>query len=79
MDDGTTVETRRRAPRRGGLLIDSEAAAADLGVSRRTLERWRIEGRGPAWVQIGRRCQYTREALEDFIRANTKAPLAEAR
>ncbi len=56
----------------GELLLDNDAAAALLKVSPRTLERWRLEGRGPSYVKVGPKLRcYTRDALEAFIRQNT--------
>lgn len=40
-------------------------AAAFLGLSPRTLERFRVEGRGPAFLKLGRRVVYS---LGDLVR-----------
>jgi hypothetical protein len=48
-------------------------------LSPRTLERWRRSGRGPKFVQIGRRVGYTDEALEDYKRQQTRSHTAEGR
>lgn len=53
------------------VLFDNDDAAARLKVSPRTLERWRLEGRGPDFVRVGKRRLYTQEALQKFITANT--------
>ena len=39
-------------------FLDQNAAAAILGLSLRTLERFRLEGRGPVYRKFGRRCLY---------------------
>lgn len=44
---------RARRSYAAGALLDSEGAAALLGVSRRTLEAWRIRGGGPVYVRLG--------------------------
>ena len=45
--------------------------------SPRTLERWRSDGTGPAFVKIGLRVGYTESALDKFIKQNTHIALAE--
>lgn len=51
-------------------LVDTREAARILGVSARTLERWRMEGQGPAFMKIGTyRVTYDIEELETFKRA----------
>ncbi|WP_421355117.1 helix-turn-helix domain-containing protein [Microbacterium phosphatis] len=43
-----------------------------LGVSVRTLQNWRYEGRGgPTYVKVGANVRYTGQALIDFIAAHT--------
>ena len=49
-------------------LSDQDTAALFLGrMSARTLERWRLEGRGPKFVKLGKRVFYRREDLEAFV------------
>ena len=60
------------------LKTPSEAAAQLREISPRTLERWRSEGKGPAFVKLGRRVAYTDEALEEFVRRNTRTSTAQA-
>jgi predicted DNA-binding transcriptional regulator AlpA len=43
--------------------LNQAAAAAFLGLSERTLERFRLDGRGPKYHKLGRRVAYTREDL----------------
>lgn len=40
-----------------------------LGVSHRTLERWRWQGVGPAFLKIGGRVKYRLEDVESFERS----------
>ncbi len=49
------------------LVMDEEAAAAKLGVSPRTLQRWRSGGRGPAYARLGKLPKYRLEDLEAFV------------
>ena len=44
--------------------VHAEKKAAELcGLSPRTLERYRLEGRGPSFVRLGRRVLYREEDL----------------
>ena len=61
---------------RAPLINTTDAAAARLGVSARTLERWRLLGQGPAYVRCGKRRMYTDLALNEFISKNTVSPEA---
>lgn len=56
----------------GSLLLPAEVALI-LGVSRRTLEGWRLSGSGPAFVRISARmCRYRRFVLEAWITARSR-------
>ena len=49
-------------------LIDAGEVARVLGISPRTLEGMRQEGRGPAYVRISSKCvRYRRSDLERFL------------
>lgn len=43
-------------------VVRERVAAQILGVSHRTLQRWRLEGFGPPFVRIGRRAVGYRKA-----------------
>jgi hypothetical protein len=53
------------APDRQGIdgpaFMNQQATADFLGLSERTLERFRLDGRGPAFLKFGRRVMYARE------------------
>lgn len=51
-----------REPRK---YLDEAALARRLGVSRRTLQRWRAEGGGPPYVRLGSRRVAYDEAASD--------------
>ena len=53
-------------------FLDTEAAAEYYGVSVRTLQRWRLEGRGPDFVKLGRLVRYTREDLDQHAAAQRR-------
>lgn len=46
---------------------NTDAAAAYLGIKKNTLEIWRVQGRGPQFVKIGRRVFYRLQDLDRFI------------
>jgi len=43
-----------------------------IDVSERTLERWRVEGAGPAFVKAGRRVLYRPQDLDDWLLASRR-------
>ncbi len=50
-------------------LLTTEQAAACLGTTRRTLEAWRYEGEGPAFVKLrNRMVRYRPCDLEAFVK-----------
>lgn len=59
-------------------LLNQREAAEFLRISVRTLERWRVEGREPNFVCVGRRRLYRLADLEDYITAHTVGSTAEA-
>ena len=48
--------------------------ARHLNVSRRTLQAWRRQGRGPQWVKIGGAVRYDIQTIENFILAGVRGP-----
>ncbi|MEM6563235.1 MAG: helix-turn-helix domain-containing protein [Pseudomonadota bacterium] len=52
-------------PQREFLNIDE--AAEFIGVSRQTLDKWRMEATGPAVHRVGRRVLYSIADLRDFM------------
>lgn len=49
-----------------------------LGVSVRTLQRWRVEGRGPAYRKLGKLIAYTEEDAEAFLEEARRHSTSEA-
>lgn len=47
-------------------------AAEFLGLSPKTLERFRVEGRGPAFLKLGRRVVYSRDDLVKWAEAQRR-------
>lgn len=49
-------------------ILDTEHAAKYLGVSPRTMEKWRYQGRGPTYIRPGgRRVVYKVDALDAYL------------
>jgi len=47
-------------------VINENLAAEILGLSTRTLQAWRISGRGPNFLKMGRTVRYRRRDLVQF-------------
>jgi predicted DNA-binding transcriptional regulator AlpA len=59
-------------------LLLPEAVAAMLGVTERTLERWRIIGEGPRYVKLTRSTvRYLADDVSSFIMGRLKANTAQ--
>jgi len=55
-------------PERGGRRLDQSAAAAYLGVSPNTLNKWRVVGRPHIpFIKVGRRVVYDSRDLDAFL------------
>ena len=48
-------------------FLTTREASAFLRISKPTLERWRMEGRGPRYAKIGHRVLYPRVELDRFL------------
>ncbi len=53
-------------------LINDLEAARLLGLSAATLRNWRVQGRGPKWVTLGRAIRYNPKDIQRFIESQTK-------
>lgn len=63
------AEARRRCTE----WLDSQALADELGISRRTIESWRVKGgEGPVFVRIGHLVRYRREDVEAWLESQTR-------
>jgi hypothetical protein len=52
--------------------LPPEKLAAELKVSTRTLDRWRVLGNGPPLTKIGKAVYYSRKAAADWVKACEK-------
>ena len=50
--------------------MSTKETASYLGVTRRTLERWRAAGKPPEFFQYGKRVRYRKWALDNFLMDN---------
>ena len=48
-------------------MLTTDQAARRVGLSPRTLERYRVTGGGPEYLKIGRRVRYTAEKLTEWL------------
>lgn len=46
----------------------------DAPVSLNTLNWWRAQGRGPAFIKVGTRIQYAKSDLDAFLNAGRRKP-----
>ena len=51
------------------MYLSTPQTAAILGLSARTLDRYRINGVGPAFYKLGHVVRYARTDVEDWVRA----------
>jgi predicted DNA-binding transcriptional regulator AlpA len=54
-------------------LKSVEEAATALSLSVGTLNKWRVQGRGPQFVRLGRRVAYRPEDIEAFIKDGVRS------
>jgi helix-turn-helix protein len=62
--------TRKAQAVSSDLVMDEDKAAALLLLSVRTLQRFRVEGRGPTFVKLGKRVFYTETDLRAYVEAS---------
>ncbi|MCZ8259280.1 MAG: helix-turn-helix domain-containing protein, partial [Beijerinckiaceae bacterium] len=53
-------------------IFDETEAAQFLRVSTRTLQSWRVSGRGPEFIKVGRVIRYRRQTLEMWLDLRTR-------
>lgn len=58
-------------------LLNRKEAAHFLNVSQSWLDKSRLSGLGPAYIQIGGTVRYSFEDLEQFLAANRKSSTSE--
>ena len=63
--------------RHGAEPLTETEAAGRLGLKVATLRAWRHQGRGPAFVRLGRAIRYLRSDIDEFLTANRHHPTAD--
>ena len=58
-------------------LINEEHASTILKVSTRTLQAWRVQGRGPKFRKLGRAVRYRMEDVQAFVNENVHQSTSE--
>ncbi|WP_422040163.1 helix-turn-helix transcriptional regulator [Roseibium sp.] len=53
-------------------LCNQKTVAERLDISERTLERWRVEGTGPAYLKAGRRVLYRQSDVDTWLNASKR-------
>lgn len=54
------------------IRLDTDAAANYVGMSKSSLNKWRITGGGPSYIKLGRRVVYDVIDLDAWLRANRR-------
>lgn len=58
-------------------VLREERAAELLGLSPRTLQRFRVQGRGPRYIKLGKKVGYLERDLQEFIDKNRRQSTSE--
>jgi predicted DNA-binding transcriptional regulator AlpA len=56
------------------LFFTQPELARELGVTRKTLDRWAAQNKGPAQTRLGRRIVYRKESVTAWLRACERDP-----
>ena len=70
-------ETSTGTPRHGAEPLTEIEAAGRLGLKVATLRAWRHQGRGPAFVRLGRAIRYLGSDIDEFLTTNRHDPIAD--
>ena len=60
-------------------LMTTKETSAYVRHAVQTLAKWRVYGKGPRWVKMGRSVFYDRSELDLWIDANTRRSTSEER
>jgi len=71
----TTVTAQANQPRNG--LLRTPAAAEYLGLSKSTLEKYRLRGDGPRYSKLGKSCVYGIADLDAWVKARSRNSTSE--
>lgn len=68
-----SVPTETTTPTSNAPLTENEAALR-LGLKVATLRAWRHQGRGPAFVRLGRAVRYLSIDIDEYLSSNRHSP-----
>ncbi len=54
------------------VLLNENQAAERLGLKVKTLQAWRQQGKGPAFIKLGRSVRYNHADLVAFLESNRR-------
>jgi predicted DNA-binding transcriptional regulator AlpA len=69
--------TMSTAPHGVRALHDVRTTAKILGLSKSALNKWRVYGKGPKWVRLGRRVRYLEDDLNAWLAENRRSSTSE--
>jgi len=52
-------------------FLTTDQLAGVLGLKKNTLEGWRTQGRGPAFIKVGRAIRYRKTDIDDYLKNQT--------
>jgi predicted DNA-binding transcriptional regulator AlpA len=61
----------------GDVLLREGETSSILGLSKRTLQDWRVRGCGPKFVKVGRSVRYRLEDVQAFVNENVHQSTSE--
>lgn len=53
-------------------LLTAQEVADTLGIPLQSLYRWRVEGKGPTAVKVGKHLRYQQRSVADWIESQTE-------
>jgi hypothetical protein len=56
------------------LFFTQAELAVELGITKKTLDRWKTAGRGPSITKLGRKILYSRRAVASWLAACEQDP-----
>ena len=54
------------------MMLRTNEAADYIGLTKSTLEAWRVRGNGPQFLKLGKAVRYRKEDLDDFVNARVR-------
>ena len=54
-------------------LMDLDTVADYIGISKQTLYKWRVSGKGPRAIKVGKHLRFRRRDVETWLDANYEA------